>query len=287
MKQRIAIALLLAAAAWTAAGCGRLLPSRAGPLPEVPSQAVSSPVEAETSPAFQPTTEAELSDASSGQTDAPPSPEEPPETRPPTGQLPQPNGDVEAPEEPEVPADLPAPEDFVLVTEYLPQAAVDLRYAGPDNFTGETIYDFTDAYLRCGTVKKLSQAQEALEEAGYSLLIWDAFRPVEAQFRLWEICPDPVYVANPETGCSSHSRGNTVDVTLTDLAGNAVEMPSGFDDFSPLADRDYSDASPEAAANARLLEDVMTACGFRPYSGEWWHFTDTDDYPVEEVFSPG
>ena len=65
VKQRIAIALLSAAAAWTAAGCGRLLPSRADPLPEVPSQAVSSPVEAETSPAFQPTTEAELSDASS------------------------------------------------------------------------------------------------------------------------------------------------------------------------------------------------------------------------------
>lgn len=180
----------------------------------------------------------------------------------------------------------PAAEDFVPVADYLPQVWVDLRYAGSDNFTGQTIYDFTDAYLRYGTVQKLSQAQEALEEAGYSLLIWDAFRPVEAQFRLWEVCPDPVYVANPETGYSSHSRGNTVDVTLTDLAGNAVEMPSGFDDFSPLADRDYSDVPAEAAAHAQLLEDVMASCGFRPYSGEWWHFSDTDEYPVEETFSP-
>lgn len=180
----------------------------------------------------------------------------------------------------------PAAEDFVPVADYLPQVRVDLRYAGSDNFTGQTIYDFTDAYLRYGTVQKLSQAQEALEEAGYSLLIWDAFRPVEAQFRLWEVCPDPVYVANPETGYSSHSRGNTVDVTLTDLAGNAVEMPSGFDDFSPLADRDYSDVTAEAAAHAQLLEDVMVSCGFRPYSGEWWHFSDTDEYPVEETFSP-
>ena len=187
--------------------------------------------------------------------------------------------------EPE-PAPEPAAEDFVPVADYLPQVRVDLRYAGSDNFTGQTIYDFTDAYLRYGTVQKLSQAQEALEEAGYSLLIWDAFRPVEAQFRLWEVCPDPVYVANPETGYSSHSRGNTVDVTLTDLAGNAVEMPSGFDDFSPLADRDYSDVPAEAAAHAQLLEEVMTACGFRPYSGEWWHFSDTDEYPVEETFSP-
>ena len=180
----------------------------------------------------------------------------------------------------------PAAEDFVPVADYLPQVRVDLRYAGSDNFTGQTIYDFTNAYLRYGTVQKLSQPQEALEEAGYSLLIWDAFRPVEAQFRLWEICPDPVYVANPETGYSSHSRGNTVDVTLTDRSGNAVEMPSGFDDFSPLADRDYSDVPAEAAAHAQLLEEVMTACGFRPYSGEWWHFSDTDEYPVEETLSP-
>lgn len=198
------------------------------------------------------------------------------------------------PESVSEPAPLPEPEpapepelaDFVPVADYLPQVRVDLRYAGSDNFTGQTIYDFTDAYLRYGTVQKLSQAQKELEDVGYSLLIWDAFRPVEAQFRLWEVCPDPVYVANPETGYSSHSRGNTVDVTLTDLAGNAVEMPSGFDDFSPLADRDYSDVTAEAAAHAQLLEDVMVSCGFRPYSGEWWHFSDTDEYPVEETFSP-
>ena len=170
-------------------------------------------------------------------------------------------------EEPPMPE--PAAEDFVPVAEWLPQVGVDLRYAGSDNFTGQTIYDFTDAYLRYGTVQKLARAQEALEDAGYSLLIWDAFRPVEAQFLLWEVCPDPVYVANPEKGFSSHSRGNTVDVTLTDLEGGDVEMPSGFDDFSPLADRDYSDVSETAAAHAQLLEDVMTDCGFRPYSGEW------------------
>lgn len=215
---------------------------------------------------------------------APPEPEEPAETMQETA-------------EPEIPLETadpapgtlpqPEPDDFVPVAEYLPQVWVDLRYATENNFTGQIIYDFTDAYLRYGTVEKLAQVQAVLEEAGYSLLIWDAFRPVEAQFRLWEVCPDPVYVANPENGFSSHSRGNTVDVTLTDPDGNAVEMPSGFDDFSPLADRDYSDVSPEAAANAQLLEDVMTDCGFRPYSGEWWHFTDTDDYPVEERFSPG
>lgn len=188
--------------------------------------------------------------------------------------------------EPE-PEPLPEPEDtdFVRVTDYLPEIQVDLRYAGEDNFTGQVIYTFSDAYLRYGTVKKLSAAQETLAEAGYGLLIWDAFRPVEAQFSLWEVCPDPAYVANPRRGFSSHSRGNTVDLTLVTPEGGAVEMPTGFDDFSPLADRDYSDVPETAAANARLLEEAMTAAGFRPYQGEWWHFTDTDDYPVEENFT--
>ncbi len=193
-----------------------------------------------------------------------------------------------APPAPEpLPESLPAPADFVPVKDYAPGVRVNLKYAGEDNFTGQVIYDFTEAYLRYGTVQKLSAAQEALAAQGYALLIWDAFRPAEAQFRLWEVCPDPVYVANPEKGFSSHSRGNTVDVTLVLADGTPVEMPTGFDDFSPLADRDYSDVPETAAANARLLENVMTDCGFKPYAGEWWHFSDTDSYPVEEDFVPG
>ena len=192
-----------------------------------------------------------------------------------------------APEPTPEPLPEPDPADFVLVIDYLPDIQVDLKYAGSDNFTGQVIYDFTEAYLRYGTLEKLSAAQEALAAQGYSLLIWDAFRPAEAQFRLWEVCPDPVYVANPERGFSSHSRGNTVDVTLVLPDGSPVEMPTGFDDFSPLADRDYGDVPEDAAAHAQLLEDVMSDCGFKPYSGEWWHFSDTDSYPVEEDFVPG
>ena len=101
-----------------------------------------------------------------------------------------------------------------------------------------------------------------------------------AQFALWRACPDPVYVANPFSGVSGHCRGNTVDITLVTLDGESVAMPSDFDDFSSLADRDYSDVSPEAAENARLLEELMTAAGFRPYSAEWWHYTDNDAYDV-------
>ena len=186
----------------------------------------------------------------------------------------------------EVTESIPAPEDFVRVADWIPDIYTDLRYAADNNFTGQAIYDFSDAYLRYGTVQKLASAQESLETAGYSLLIWDAFRPVSAQFKLWEICPDPAYVANPEKGYSSHSRGSTVDITLVTLDGDPVEMPTDFDDFTAMADRDYSDVSEEAAANAGLLEEAMTVAGFKPYSAEWWHYSDTEPYPVEETFIP-
>ena len=181
---------------------------------------------------------------------------------------------------------VPAPEDFVRVLDYIPSARQELLYATDRNFTGQVIYDFTDAYLRYGTVKKLIAVSEDLAQLGLSLKIWDGFRPVSAQFRLWEVCPDPAFVANPQKGFSFHSRGSTVDITLVDTDGNELEMPTGFDDFSKKADRDYSDCTETAASHAELLEILMEKHGFRGYSAEWWHFSDTDEYPVEETFAP-
>ena len=187
---------------------------------------------------------------------------------------------------PETSAPEPSPSDFVRVLDYIPSARQELMYATADNFTGQVIYDFSDAYLRYGTVKKLAAVSADLAELGLTLKIWDSFRPVSAQFKLWEVCPDPAFVANPETGFSSHSRGSTVDVTLVDETGTELEMPTGFDDFSAKADRDYSDCTETAAAHAELLEILMEKHGFNGYSGEWWHFSDTDEYPVEQSFIP-
>lgn len=183
----------------------------------------------------------------------------------------------------EIPA--PEPEDTALVRvrEYIPDIWVDLRYAGENNFTGAAIYDFSDAYLRYGTVKKLAAVQETLRSEGLSLLIWDAYRPQYAQRLLWERCPDANFVANPDTGGSKHSNGGTVDITICTSDGAPMEMPSEFDEFSALADRDYSDVSAEAAANAEKLERLMDAAGFDGYSAEWWHYTDRAGYGIEEM----
>ena len=224
---------------------------------------------------------------------------EPPETLPAVTEtvavtLPPTEAPTEEPTQPPVvaPTELgtvPEPEDseLVRVADYIPLAREELAYATEENFTGQQIYGFYDAYLRYGTVKKLFGVCEELEAQGLGILIWDGFRPVSAQAALWEICPDPQYVSHPVTGNRAHCRGNAVDLTLIDLeTGEKLPMPTGFDDFSALADRDYSDCPPEAAANAALLEEVMERHGFKGYSGEWWHFTDTDSYPVAEDFEP-
>ena len=185
------------------------------------------------------------------------------------------------------PAPEPADIDFVRVKDYIPDIEVELMYATDRNFTGKVIYDFTEAWLRYGTVKKLAEAQEILKEQGYRLKIWDGFRPVSAQFKLWEAYPDAEFVADPRQGFSAHSRGNAVDVTLVDMDGGYVEMPTAFDDFTEKAHRDYGwIEDPAVREHVKLLEDTMASCGFEPYASEWWHFSDLVSYPVGTAVEP-
>ena len=171
-------------------------------------------------------------------------------------------------------------QELVTIRDYIPNIYIDVKYATTDNFTGQVIYDFSEPSLRYGTIKKLMKVQKELNKRGYSLKVWDAYRPIEAQLKLWEICPDPAYVSDPNKGYSGHCRGNTIDVTLVTADGKELEMPSGYDEFSALADRDYSDVSSAAAKNAELLESVMKKHGFKGYQAEWWHYTDTVSYRV-------
>lgn len=180
----------------------------------------------------------------------------------------------------------PEDDEYVLVKKYIPDIYVELRYATENNFTGVKIYDFTEAYLRYGTVKKLAQVQKELKQQGYSLKIWDAYRPFEAQQKLWEVYPDPNYVANPANGMRRHNLGGTVDITIVAADGSIIPMPSEFDDFSLKADRDYSDIEDEEAVkNVMILQNVMENNGFTGYQGEWWDYSDTVEYEAVD-FEP-
>lgn len=172
---------------------------------------------------------------------------------------------------------------MVRAQDFVPGVRYDLKYAGSDNFTGQAVYDFSEPYLRLGTAMRLRLAQELLRQEGYCLKIWDAWRPMRAQFRFWELCPDDDFVADPTRGgCSNHNRGSAVDVTLVRLSGEEVPMPTAFDDFAAQPNRDYEKYPLKAAANALRLERAMTAAGFVPYENEWWHYTDCDRYPVAQ-----
>ena len=180
----------------------------------------------------------------------------------------------------------PEDDEYVLVNKYIPDIYVELMYATDNNFTGVRIYDFTDAYLRYGTVKKLANVLKELKEQGYSLKIWDAYRPFEAQQKLWEVYPDPNYVANPADGMKKHNLGGTVDITMVAADGSIIPMPTEFDDFSLKADRNYSDIdNEEAVNNVMILQNAMENNGFTGYQGEWWDYSDTVEYEAVD-FEP-
>lgn len=282
-RKRIFPLMILLIAALLLTGCGE----KRVDSPTAPPQTMESippaeetevvvmtvPAEPETEPETEPVTE----------------PATEPETEPATEPVTEPVEETMAEETQETEplmVVIPREAEYVPVSKYLPDVVVDLRYAGTDNFTGTVIYDFTEAYLRYGTVMKLEKVCQELAQKGLYLKIWDAFRPTSAQFKLWEVCPDSRYVADPNKGYSSHSRGNAVDVTLVTADGEELEMPTAFDDFTELADRDYSDCTEAARENAKLLQSVMEKHGFQGYWGEWWHFSDSVKYEADDFFTP-
>jgi zinc D-Ala-D-Ala dipeptidase len=131
----------------------------------------------------------------------------------------------------------------------------------------------------------LNAVQKELSRKGLGLKIWDAYRSLSAQWKLWKICPDEKYVSDPRKG-GRHTRGTAVDVTLIDLkTGKELEMPTGFDDFSEKAWNDYAGASSEAIKNRTLLRNVMIKYGFTGIATEWWHFDykNWQEYPVLDI----
>jgi len=86
---------------------------------------------------------------------------------------------------------------FTNIQKLAPDIIVELRYATTNNFTHQVIYDFTTAIVRTGTAQKLAQASATVNQLGYRLKVWDAYRPVSAQKRLFDVYPDPEFVATP------------------------------------------------------------------------------------------
>src|ERR671935_2893890 len=159
-----------------------------------------------------------------------------------------------------------------------PTILVELRYAGPNNLLGYPLYPHgTRALARPEVASALTRAQAFLRRYKYGLKIWDAYRPVTVQAKLWKASHNSDYVANPEIGVGSlHSWGIAVDATLVDSWNRSVTMPTDFDDFTPAAMWHYTGPSLEVLGHLRLLQWAMRRAGFWGLRTEWWHFTIAD-----------
>jgi D-alanyl-D-alanine dipeptidase len=159
--------------------------------------------------------------------------------------------------------------------------AFDILYATDRNFTGKPVYSRAACYLHADAAAALRRAIDLAAGIGLRLKIFDAFRPTEAQWVLWNHTPNPDFLADPRRG-SPHSRGVAVDLTLVDARGKELDMGTGFDEFSPRSHHAAEGLPAEVQRNRLVLLGLMTAAGWDFYRNEWWHYQlfDSRAYPL-------
>lgn len=160
---------------------------------------------------------------------------------------------------------------FVNLKDYSQDFVYDMKYATSDNFLKAKVYDCAECFLRLKTVKALINANADFIKMGYKIKIFDCYRPLDIQKRMWKIVPNPSYVADPSKG-SIHNRGGAVDITLVDANGKALDMGTSFDFFGIEASHNYQNLSQEIKNNRELLKTTMIQNGFNPLDSEWWHY---------------
>jgi zinc D-Ala-D-Ala dipeptidase len=166
-----------------------------------------------------------------------------------------------------------------------PSIQVEMRYATTNNFTGAVIpgYEGNRAFLRREAAQALARAQRHALAEGYSLRVYDAYRPVRATLAMvdWtqrvrreDLLRDG-YIASR----SRHNLGGAIDLTLIERStGRELAMGTPYDTFS--ADAHTANATGEAARNRALLKRFMEGEGFINYDKEWWHFSYDVPNPV-------
>ncbi|MCF8320146.1 MAG: M15 family metallopeptidase [Flavobacterium sp.] len=160
---------------------------------------------------------------------------------------------------------------FVNLKEYSADFVYDMKYATEDNFLKSKVYDCAECFLRLKTVKALVKANSKLMKLGYKIKLYDCYRPLDVQKKMWALVSNPNYVANPSKG-SIHNRGGAIDITLVDFTGKELDMGTPFDFFGPEASHDYKGFSKEIIANRALFKKIMISSKFQSFDSEWWHY---------------
>ncbi|MBF8151105.1 M15 family metallopeptidase [Winogradskyella sp. F6397] len=185
------------------------------------------------------------------------------------------------------------PEGFVYAKSVIPDLDVELRYFSENNFVGDTIngYKANRLIVTKGTAEKLKLVQEELQQQNLCLKVYDGYRPQRAvnHFIEWarelndtvnkslfypEVEKKNLFKAGYIASRSGHSRGSTVDLTITNgETGEPLDMGSPYDFFGKASWIAHDDLTDEQKQNRQLLQTVMLKHNFRNYSKEWWHFT--------------
>ncbi len=164
--------------------------------------------------------------------------------------------------------------EFVEIKEADYGVVFDIRYATEDNFTKKKIYKTPAVYLSEPAAKNLRIASEYAKKLGYKIKIFDAFRPLDVQQKLYDEIKDERYVSDPKHGVASHTRGVAIDLTLIDLkSGKDLDMGTEFDSFEEKAHHNsYTPITHEQLKNRTILAGIMAIAGFTPMPTEWWHY---------------
>ncbi|CAN5120167.1 N/A [soil metagenome] len=164
---------------------------------------------------------------------------------------------------------------------------LDIRYATANNFVGRVVYPEARAFLQPRAAEGVIRVHQELKRSGLGLVIYDGYRPWAITKLFWEVVelPQRKYVADPAKG-SKHNRGCAVDLGIFDgKTGNAIPMPSGYDEFTDRASPDYMGGTDEERANRDMLRRLMEAEGFIVNPNEWWHFDykDWERYAIYDI----
>ncbi|MDQ5930569.1 MAG: zinc D-Ala-D-Ala dipeptidase [Bacteroidota bacterium] len=160
---------------------------------------------------------------------------------------------------------------FVNLKNYSNDFIYDMKYATQDNFLKAKVYDCAECFLRLKTIKALIEANKDFMKKGYKIKLYDCYRPLSIQKKMWEIVSNPEYVADPKKG-SIHNRGGAVDISIVDAKGKEVDMGTPFDFFGIQASHNYTKLSKKVIANRKFLKNIMVKNGFNSFDSEWWHY---------------
>ena len=175
-------------------------------------------------------------------------------------------------------------ENFIKVNQNNLDVVVDLRYSSNNNFTKKKVSSMDSCFLHKVAYEHLCRSVEICKKIGFKLKIFDAYRPVYVQKKLWDFHPDPNFLSHPKKG-SPHSRGVAIDLTLI-REGEELDMGTDFDDFTERAFHLSKNVSFKSRKNRSLLLSIMILAGFDFYEKEWWHYQlfNPKKYPLIKGF---